>query len=410
MIKNDQLLEDLQQLLKHKKSKVYYSEKLGISEEEVSSLMKELKNKEISDTINDLHDFETTKFQEDISKGEAQLTFRSYDEIHNLEELILHANIDTEKWEITKYVQNYWGNDENPHYQVKAWLSLKKGESKFQENFIKFLENYKPSYKKEKKKEVTSAKQKISLILPKQDAHFDKLDIKGNNDIEDRFNLVDKSIWNMLKKASSVNYIEEIVYIVGSDQFNSEWTSATTKGTNQSNILSYQDSFKCICDHEIGIINNLIDFADRVKVIFIPGNHDEYVGWHLIHFLETFFRNITNISFDSKLDNTKYHKYGNSGIMLNHGDAIKPKDLAQKFPIGFKEYWSSCDNYYIFTGDKHHEMSLDIHGIKFYQVPQLSKSTSKWDDKMGYTDSKAEMTAFVITEENGMSDIYKDIL
>jgi hypothetical protein len=39
---SDTLLDRLQALLKHKKSKAYYAEKLGISESEVESLMSEL--------------------------------------------------------------------------------------------------------------------------------------------------------------------------------------------------------------------------------------------------------------------------------------------------------------------------------------------------------------------------------
>lgn len=76
----------------------------------------------------------------------------------------------------------------------------------------------------------------------------------------------------------------------------------------------------------------------------------------------------------------------------------------------FKEEWSNCDYYYSFVGDKHHEMSKDIHGIKFYQIPQLSNAKSYWDDKQGHTSSKAEMTAFVITSTQGLTDIYKEIL
>lgn len=96
--------------------------------------------------------------------------------------------------------------------------------------------------------------------------------------------------------------------------------------------------------------------------------------------------------------------------MLNHGDAIKPKDLAGKFPMEFKLGWSDCEHFVIITGDKHHELSLDIHGIRFYQVPQLSGAISKWDDKQGYTVGKPEMQAFVVSIDNGITDIYKEIL
>lgn len=406
MIESNELLNKLQQLLSHKKSKSYYCEKLDISEGYLEELLKELKNQD-KPKKEEKTDY---RFSEDITKGTAEISLSVDTEIRTLDELIQKCKIDTSVWNISKYVQNYWGNAGSPRWQVKAWLDRKKEENLFQEKFLEFIENYSPSIKNISAPKNQYTKTNVSLILPKQDAHFNKYDINGDNDINDRFQKNDHSIWRMLKKASVVNNIEEVVYIVGSDQFNSEWTGLTTKGTNQSNIFDYQQSFDLICNHEVEIINSLLEFAEKVKIVFVPGNHDEYVGWHLIHWLEAVFKKETRLEFDSSILNTKYHKYGNSAIMLNHGDAIKPKELAQKFPIGFKKEWSNCDNYYIFTGDKHHELSLDIHSIKFYQVPQLSSAKSKWDDKQGYIDGKAEMTAFVITSKNGMSDIYKEIL
>lgn len=413
MIENQDIVNELEKIIHWKKTIKFYSDRFGVSDEVIRDALKQVRNKKIEQIMNDHDEFiqegVLLKISEDIEKGTGEVTFNSDNEIKTLDELIQKCNIDTNKWEITKYVQNYWGSGTNPHWQVKAWLSVKKEEGEFQNKFLEFLKDYKSDYVKSGKEEsLIDYVKKICLILPKQDSHLNKYDINGENDILDRFLTIEKSVLNMVGKAAGGRVIEEIVYIVGSDQFNSEWTSQTTKGTPQQNILPYQESFKLICNHEIKIINDLLKYSEKVKVIYIPGNHDEYVGWHLIHFLESYFAGEENIEFDSFTNNTKYHKYGNSAIMLNHGDAIKPKELAHKFPIGFKKEWSSCEHYYIMTGDKHHELSLDIHGIKFYQIPQLSKATSKWDDKQGYIDSKAEATAFVITKDNGISDIYKD--
>ena len=90
--------------------------------------------------------------------------------------------------------------------------------------------------------------------------------------------------------------------------------------------------------------------------------------------------------------------------------AIKAAKLANIFPIEFKEKWSYHDNYYIFTGDRHHEVSLDFNGIKFYQIPAFSKAKSLWDDKMGHVCSKAEVTGFLIEFDNGMTNIFKQYL
>ena len=341
--------------------------------------------------------------------GEYSSEVESDFEPKSIEELAELHKIDLDRYKIS----TYWSKlKSNGKFTSSVLASLIKVESPqfITKEFTEFLKTYKPSSATITKVFPIVKNSNISLILPKQDAHYNKYDIYGDNYINKRFSREQECVLNMLIKASSTNNIREVVYVVGSDQFNSEWTNLTTKGTPQQNILDYQSAFQAICNHEIEIVNTLLQYSDNIKIVYIPGNHDEYVGWHLINWLEMYFRNQNNIYFDSSTENTKYHKFGNSGIMFNHGDAIKPRDLAAKFPIGFKEHWSSCDNYMIFSGDKHTELSIDLHGIKYYRVAQLSGATSKWDDKNGYTDSKAEMTAFVITAENGMSDIYKELI
>jgi hypothetical protein len=85
---------------------------------------------------------------------------------------------------------------------------------------------------------------------------------------------------------------------------------------------------------------------------------------------------------------------------------MKPKDLATKFPIIAKDKWSSFDNYFVITGDKHHEVAHDFNGVRTYQVPQLSTAKSAWDDKKGHSCSKAESVLFLF-EEDGLSAILR---
>jgi hypothetical protein len=214
----------------------------------------------------------------------------------------------------------------------------------------------------------------------------------------------------ILNQASLSNNLTDIKYIIGSDEFNSEFTNSTTKGTPQQNILSYHDAFQAICDHEVSVINLLLQKGENVDVIFVAGNHDEYVGWHLASWLQTYFRSEERVFFDISPRYRKYVSYGTSALMFNHGDALKPAKLAGLFPMEFKTEWSEHDNFYIFTGDKHHEMSLDFNGIKFYQLPAFSTAKSSWDDKNGYTVTKGEVTGFLIDLQDGITNIFKQYL
>lgn len=416
MIENQALLSQLEQMLSWKKSKKFYAEKLGISESEVDALIKEIKSTESAvneaEVGNYIGELEETivRFVEDVEKGTGEVVFNSKEEIRTLDELIDKCRIDTEKWEITKYVQNYWGNASTPHWQVKAWLGKKKTEQVFQDAFISFLGNYQPCSPEIVGPKFIHTKEEACLIINKQDSHLNKLDIDGSNDIDERFGDFIQRVEIILNQATLSNNVMNLKYIIGSDEFNSEFTNTTTKGTPQQNILSYHESFKRICEHEVQVISLLLQNADEVEVIFVSGNHDEFVGWHLASWLETYFRLEHRLTFDISPKYRKYVSYGNSAIMFNHGDALKPAKLAGLFPMEYKDEWSNHDNFYIFTGDKHHEVSLDFNGIKFYQLPAFSTAKSSWDDKNGYTITKGEVIGFLLDYHDGLTNIFKQYI
>lgn len=344
-------------------------------------------------------------FEENIKLNTGLAILRVPKAPQTLAELEAWGLIDTSIWSIDRYVQNFWGNDNDPRWQVKAWLSKKSDAATFQEEFIKFLEEYEPSASPVKR-EFYGHEATGCLVINKQDAHLNKFDINGNNDIEIRFSQFMDALEKTLNQAYTACNLEKAIYIIGSDEFNSEWAGMTVKGTPQQNILSYQDSFKLICEHEVEAIQHLLKYSNEVEVIYIPGNHDEYVGFHLIHWLSGYFKTEPRLKIDISVDYTKCSKFGTTAIMMNHGDEMKPAKLAGIFPIEFKDEWSSCEYYYIFTGDKHHTLAQDFNGIEFHQIPALSHARSKWDSKKGHQ-NKAYLTSFLIEKENGLTNIIK---
>ena len=416
MSENQSLLQQLEEILHWKKSKKFYADKLGITELEVDELLNALRNQEKSEEDaevgNYIAELENViiKFTEDISKGTGEVVANFSEEVKSLDELIEKCHIDTDKWEITKYVQNFWGNGTNPHWQVKAWLGKKSTEQVFQDSFVDFLASYQPVSQEVMSPKFVPEKPNGMLIINKQDSHLNKWDVDGDNDIASRMAKIMYKVDVIATQAQLSNNLEEITYIIGSDEFNSEYTNATTKGTPQQNTHTYHTSFEYICNHEVLMITMLLQHAKHVNVVYVAGNHDEFVGWHMVNWLQTYFRNTDRLTIDDSPKYRKYVSYGNSALMFNHGDAIKPAKLAALFPIEYRDQWSFHHNFYIFTGDKHHEVSHDFNGIKFYQIPAFSNAKSLWDDKMGHTMSKGEVTAFLIDQAEGMTNIFKQYL
>lgn len=388
------VVKKLESLLNHKKSKSFYAKRLGISLEEVDDLLAQIRGRNI----------DNSSIKYDYNKGTVDITCY-YETPPTPEKIIKDHSIDTTQYKLS----GFWSKQKGKGWQVSAYFTKLPEQEKRNKELVEFLKTYSPTHRVVSKKSVIKDKENSYLVFNKQDSHLNKYDIHGENDMPARFREIEARLTTILIKANTCTDLKKVVYILGSDQFNSEWTNTTTKGTPQENILPYQEGFRMICDHEISTINLLLQYTSELEIIFIPGNHDEYVGWHLVTYLEAYFKEQKNVSFNTLPDYTKFIQFNNSAIMLNHGDGMKPEKLAQNFPTLFKDNWSQCDFFYIFTGDKHHEISRSIGDIKFYQIPALSNAKSKWDSKKGHYNS-GEMTAFLFTEYRGMTDIYKERL
>lgn len=393
MSKNISKLEQLQQLLSFKKSKAFYATRLGISIEDVEALLVELKATPLS---------KEATFKHNIEKGSFEFT-GYYQTAPTPEQIIKDHKIDLTQWKLS----SFWSKQKGSGYYVSAFFRAIPKQEKAIISFTETLKDFKtphiPFYKKEKPTNTTNS----CLIFNMQDAHWNKYDNEGKNDMNKRFAIVYDKMHKIVDKASLGTNLEKIIYVLGSDQFNSEHTGLTTKGTPQSNLYTFEDSFEKIAQHEIAVILFLLEKARYVEVLYIPGNHDQFVGWHLVQFLSAYFRNQTNVSFDKEQKATKYKRYQNTALQFNHGDVLKAEKLAQLFPMDFKEEWSKCDHFVSMVGDKHHEVAKDLNGIKFYQLPALSTSKSTWDDKQGFS-CKGEMMAFLITGKDGITDIYHE--
>lgn len=346
--------------------------------------------------------FQYINGNEDKTKGTKLFTFTA-DNIPTEEEIVNHFNIDLTKYRIS---QIWHKTTPGGKYSISVNLQALKGNEtiNLDDEFILKLNNLQPI--NQLQLPLITDKPKACLIIPKQDAHWDKMDIDGNNSIEDRFSTFTKTMLYQLEKVQKTNTLEKIIYIVGSDEFNSEWTSQTTKGTPQQNTMSYQKAFEKVSEFSIEFIKLLRFYTQKIEVVLLNGNHDHNVSWHLSNLLKHVFSKNESITIDTELNNTKIVEYSSSLILLNHGDEMKPKDLATKFPIIAKDKWSQFDNYFVLSGDKHHEQAYDYNGVRTYQVPQLSKAKSLWDDKKGHLCSKAELVTFLF-EEEGLSNILR---
>lgn len=404
------MLEQLQNLLNLKKSKAYYAERLSKQEgrevtvEEVEELMKEIKSQDTVEEKEPSLGIEGNTQKYNIEKGTYEVS-AYYPTYPTPEQVILDHKIDETKWKLSAY----YSKGHSKGFLVTALFKNISKEEEHSNSFQEFLKSYKSPHQSLTRTEALN-RQGGTLLINKQDAHLNKKDINGENDIIDRFDEYYGAILETIVEARLSHNLEKIVYVVGSDQFNSEWTGMTTKGTPQSNILPYQVSFQLICNHEVKVINTLLQHAGEVEVVFLGGNHDQYVSWHMVSWLDAYYKNQENLSIDMSPDFTKFRSFYDSAVCLNHGDAQKQQKLASNFPFLYKDGFHKANFWYVITGDKHTEKTEQHGAVKCYQIPLQSKAVSEWDSKNGYTTSPAEVISFLFEEGKGIKHIIREQL
>lgn len=366
------LVDQLKELLHRKKSKQYYAEILDVSVAKVEQLLSQIKGlSPLTSTV------------ENFKEGKSEISARFDSEIRTLEELIERCRIDLSIWNIDKYVQNYWGNSNDPHWQVKVFLSKKQPNT--EEALIKALGNYKSSYKPLKKEDIllSNGKKSVSVLISLADPHIDKQTIDKTT-IEKKMKTYLHILQNLLIQSLQSYKLEEVVLVLGNDYFTSDCyhastTNLTPQHTTDDFDVAYEKGF------ELGIeaINLCSNFSKRVKVIFVPANHDRTKSFYLVHALEIYFSKNHNIVFDRSAENAKVHMYGQNFIGFHHGDT-KIEDLPTYFASKFKEEWGCCKYAEIALADKHHkrqwkqvDSEREINGTRMFIAPSLT-TPDKW--------------------------------
>lgn len=397
----------LKEVLRQKRGERFYADLLGVTKQQIKLWKKEIRDEEEIGTAEAVEQkFTGSSIQHDLEKGTIKYEVY-YDHPPSQDEVLRDHNIDTERYQLSAY----YSKGKNSGWLVTALFRLKSPEEEATQSFQEFLKSYKPSYRPVDRNDKRYPDTPGSLIINKQDAHMDKKCMAGgSNSILDRGEEYLEEVGKTIVRAESLCDLDTIIYIVGSDHFNSEVTGATVKGTMQVNVGDYFSSFESICNHEVQVISRLLASSDNVEVIYLIGNHDLCVSYHMASWLQAYFRNEMRLKFDIRPEFTKYFCLYDTAVCINHSDVQKPEKLAQNFPIEFNHGFATSEHRIILAGDKHSELTRDIGGIKFYQIPAISKAKGTWDKQMGYTTTKAQITSFLIEPGQGVSTIIKRTL
>jgi hypothetical protein len=382
--------------LLHRKFPAYteqYLRKSGLVKEYVHTLLH-------ADTISvaDKLGEEDSGIKTDFSKDSGMVEGKR---VKSLADLLEACAIDTEVWEVERYVSNKWevgAKDKanqiqvTPLYQIKAWLRKKKvdaSESAVQALLEEFRQYVSPvprfTYQKQ---------EECAAIINLYDAHIDKVclvtETGYGSTIEDNIEEFEHLFDRLLTHAAS--YAPElIIFPIGHDFFNTNGPMNTTKrGTPQDTSIKSHDSFKV----GVKLLRRCIDKARhvaRVKVKVIKGNHDEDKDFYLGQVLEAVYESDHNTQVDTDRKQRKYEEYGLNLFGFGHGDkeARKVAQLPLLMAEEEKAAWARTTFRHFFLGDKHHKMEYQfLRGKDFVgcQVKFLRSigTTDEWHYDNGF--------------------------
>lgn len=202
---------------------------------------------------------------------------------------------------------------------------------------------------------------------------------------------------------------EKFIVGAGSDWFHIDtWIGTTTAGTPQDTDGNFSQIFIEGCDLAVKYIDILRQVAP-VEIILMAGNHDRQNSLSVLNYLYAWYRGCPDVSVRRSPAPRQYITYGNSLLGFTHGDKPKLKDLPSLMSIEARKEWGSSENRMWFTGDKHHELTLDIGGVQIYQMPCLS-GEDRWHVQNGYTMSRKALSAYLIDIESGMfASVYASV-
>jgi len=371
MSENQDLLAQLEELLRMKKSKKFYAERLGISEFEVNELLKELREKDNSQVVEKNY---TEERKVNVEKGTIESTVISdFNPKDDLELAKLHK-INLDKYIIT----NYWSKM-LPSGKFTSSVFSKRKETKdySPEDFAKFLENYKPNQVKLNIVKSTINTETVDLEISIADFHLAKKTLEDEN-IQTKKEQFLYVLVDLLSKAKASFDIRTIVFPISNDFFHTDnYQNQTTNGTPQDVLTGYDNEYEEGFDLLVTAISILKAYSDNVEVILVQGNHDRTKSFYLAHALDVYFSNIANVKFQREHSTTKMVILGNTFIGYHHGNC-KIEDLPLVFATGNNSEAFGCSKYReVHTGDKHHYMAKEVKGVRIQQMPSLS-GTDRW--------------------------------
>lgn len=277
--------------------------------------------------------------------------------ITSYEELVAFYNIDTARWQPDRQVFNFWGNEANPNFQVKAsfkeiaYKGLEEADRQATRDwFAALAPTWEPRY-------YATPRHENLLEIVISDLHADKLTASGTT-LDQHLGRVAQAVDEIVARADGDGFGRIALVFLG-DTFDHEGNGATTGGTVQATQEDPRRSYLKIRDW-MGAMARSLAHAAPVDLYVLSGNHDRERAFYAVDSLAGLFQNHEAVTVHTDTRRQAID-WGVNLIGLWHGDKQRNEDIAMTLLREFPSHGKKVLEVHL--GHIHTRREDEVHGV-----------------------------------------------
>ena len=187
--------------------------------------------------------------------------------------------------------------------------------------------------------------------------------------------------------------IDEIVLVTMGDIIHVDnGNLETAHGTKQDCEGRVQKMFDTAVATLVQAVRILEELKVPIRYVYVPGNHDQNLGYPVARLVEATLMNDKNVTFDVTPALYKCLEYGGTTVLVTHGEAPN-KRLPNELLTQHREAYGRAGAAEVHAGHLHSESVEPVGAVLVRRVPAICPS-SYWEASKGYPAVCRGMMAF----------------
>lgn len=244
---------------------------------------------------------------------------------------------------------------------------------------------------------------KRTLVVPFYDSHFGKYAWEAETGEDYDSDIAEKMmVGTSAIAAQRSGRVGEVVLIIGGDFSHADGRVPQTE--RSGHVLDVDSRVERVRDIMIRALVKSISLfssiADKVHVVFIPGNHDfETMHW-LARCMELAYKDQKHVTVDRSPKSRRYLERGTMLLGIDHG-MLKINEYLTLMPCEAREAWARTTERLWLLGHIHQQKVIQKHGVTVEHLESIS-ATDAWHAENGYVGNPRRTVTFLIDHDYGL--------